>query len=144
MSTQLHAIPYILAGVILNALAQIPLKKGLQAAGGLSLSHGLMPVFLVFLQPWVLLGIACYVVSLAVWLAALSKADVGFAYPFLALGFLANALLARWILGEGIPPMRWVALALIVAGVGLQALTAPAAPGSPKAENPQSGATQAR
>lgn len=121
MSPQLKAIPLILAGVMLNAFAQIPLKKGLQAAGGLQL--GLMPLVKLFLQPWILLGLACYAVSVVVWLGALSKVEVNFAYPFLALGFLANALLARWILGESIPPIRWMALAIIVIGVGLQAFS---------------------
>lgn len=118
----MKAIPLILAGVLLNAFAQIPLKKGLQAAGGLEL--GLMPLIRLFLQPWVLLGLACYAVSVVVWLGALSKVEVNFAYPFLALGFLANALLSRWFLGEAVPPMRWMALAIIVLGVGLQALSA--------------------
>ena len=121
MRPALQAIPLILAGVLLNALAQIPLKKGVQAAGGVSFA--LVPLVKLFLQPWVLLGIACYVVSLAIWLGALSKVDVNFAYPFLALGFLANALLARWVLGEPISPLRWVALGVIVLGVALQALS---------------------
>ncbi len=121
MRPALQAIPLILAGVLLNALAQIPLKKGVQAAGGVSFALG--PLVKLFLQPWVLLGIACYVVSLAIWLGALSKVDVNFAYPFLALGFLANALLARWVLGEPISPLRWVALWVIVLGVALQALS---------------------
>ena len=121
MRPALQAIPLILTGVLLNALAQIPLKKGVQAAGGVSFALG--PLVKLFLQPWVLLGIACYVVSLAIWLGALSKVDVNFAYPFLALGFLANALLARWVLGEPISPLRWVALGVIVLGVALQALS---------------------
>ena len=87
------------------------------------MSFALGPLVKLFLQPWVLLGIACYVVSLAIWLGALSKVDVNFAYPFLALGFLANALLARWVLGEPISPLRWVALGVIVLGVALQALS---------------------
>ncbi len=49
--------------------------------------------------------------------------QVNYAYPFLALGFIANALMARAFLGEAMTPMRWVALAVIVVGVGLQALS---------------------
>lgn len=121
MSPHVKAIPLILAGVLLNAFAQVPLKRGLQAAGGLEWS--LLPLLKLLLQPWVLLGLGCYAVSVIVWLGALSKVEVGYAYPFLALGFLANALLSRWLLGEAIPTLRWVALALIVAGVALQAFT---------------------
>jgi multidrug transporter EmrE-like cation transporter len=50
---------------------------------------------------------------------------VNFAYPFLALGFVVGALMSRAFLGEAIPPLRWLALAIIVVGVGLQAFTAP-------------------
>lgn len=121
MSPHLKAIPLILTGVLLNAFAQVPLKRGLQAAGGLEWS--LLPLLRLLMQPWVLLGLGCYAVSVVVWLGALSKVEVGYAYPFLALGFLANALLSRWLLGEAIPPLRWMALALIVAGVALQAFT---------------------
>lgn len=122
MNPALKAIPLIILGVLLNALAQIPLKKGLQAAGGLQL--GVLPLMKLFLQPWILAGLACYAVSVVVWLGALSKVEVNFAYPFLALGFLANALLCRWLLGESIPAIRWVALAIIVVGVALQAFSA--------------------
>jgi multidrug transporter EmrE-like cation transporter len=123
MSPQIKAIPFILAGVLLNALAQIPLKKGLVAAGGFNLEHGVLSLLKIFIQPWILVGLTCYALSLVVWLVALSKVDVAFAYPFLALGFLANALLARCLLGETIPALRWAALGLIVAGVALQAFT---------------------
>jgi multidrug transporter EmrE-like cation transporter len=121
MPPTLKAIPLIVLGVLLNAAAQIALKKGLQAAGGLDLQIGALVK--VLLQPWVLAGLACYAVSVVVWLGALSMVEVNYAYPFLALGFLANALMARAFLGEVIPPMRWAALAIIVAGVGLQAWT---------------------
>jgi multidrug transporter EmrE-like cation transporter len=57
------------------------------------------------------------------WAGALNLVEVNYAYPFLALGFLANALLSRALLGETIPAMRWVALSLIILGVALQAFT---------------------
>ena len=121
MSPNLKAIPLIVLGVLLNAVAQICLKKGLQAAGGMQLAAG--PLLRMLLEPWVLAGLACYAVSVIVWLGALSLVQVNYAYPFLALGFLANALLAKAFLGEAMTPMRWVALTVIVIGVGLQALS---------------------
>ncbi|HEX7554110.1 MAG TPA: hypothetical protein VF378_11180, partial [Geothrix sp.] len=70
MSPNLKAIPLIVLGVLLNAAAQICLKKGLQAAGGMQLAVG--PLFRLVLEPWVLAGLACYAVSVVVWLGALS------------------------------------------------------------------------
>lgn len=121
MSPNLKAIPLIVLGVLLNAATQICLKKGLQAAGGMQLAAG--PLLKLLLEPWVIAGLACYAVSVVVWLGALSMVQVNYAYPFLALGFVANALLARAFLGEAMTPMRWVALTVIVIGVGLQALS---------------------
>ena len=57
MSPNVKAIPLIVLGVLLNAAAQICLKKGLQAAGGMQLAAG--PLFRLMLEPWVIAGLAC-------------------------------------------------------------------------------------
>ena len=121
MSPYLKALPLILAGVILNAFAQIAMKKGLVAAGGL---HFNLPSLLKLgLNPWTLACFACYGVSIVVWAGALNMVEVNYAYPFLALGFLANALMTQAFLGETVPPMRWGALAVIMVGVAMQAFS---------------------
>jgi multidrug transporter EmrE-like cation transporter len=121
----MKALPLILVGVLLNAFAQIAMKKGLQASGGLT--WDLAALVRLGLQPWTLACFACYAVSIVVWAGALNLVEVNFAYPFLALGFLANGLMSQSFLGESIPPLRWVALGVIVLGVALQAFT-----GAPK------------
>jgi len=121
MNPYVKALPLILAGVLLNAFAQIAMKKGLAAVGGMTWE--LASMVRLGLNPWTLGCFACYAVSIVLWAGALNLVEVNFAYPFLALGFLANALMSRAILGETIPPLRWAALALIIMGVALQAFT---------------------
>jgi len=125
MNPYVKALPLILAGVLLNAFAQIAMKKGLAAVGGMTWE--LASMVRLGLNPWTLGCFACYAVSIVLWAGALNLVEVNFAYPFLALGFLANALMSQALLGESIPPMRWAALAFIILGVTLQAFT-----GSPK------------
>ncbi|MDR3671091.1 MAG: hypothetical protein P4L36_09610 [Holophaga sp.] len=125
MSPYLKALPLILTGVLLNAFAQIAMKKGLNAVGGMT--WDLPSLVKLGLTPWTLACFACYAVSIVLWAGALNLVEVNYAYPFLALGFLANAMLSRAILGETIPPLRWAALTLIILGVALQAFT-----GAPK------------
>jgi len=125
MNPYLKSLPLILTGVLLNAFAQIAMKKGLNAAGGMT--WDLPSMVRVGLNPWTLVCFGCYAVSIVLWAGALNLVEVNYAYPFLALGFLANALLSNAILGEHIPPMRWAALAFIIVGVAMQAFT-----GSPK------------
>jgi multidrug transporter EmrE-like cation transporter len=124
MNPYIKALPLILCGVFLNAFAQIAMKKAVSAAG---MSWSLLPLVRLFLHPWMLLCLGCYAVSVVVWAAAMSQVPVNFAYPFLALGFVAGALMSKLILGESIPPLRWVALGIIVAGVCLLAFTGGAA-----------------
>lgn len=118
MNPHLKALPLIVAGVLLNAFAQIAMKKALQAEG---MTWSLLPLLRLLFTPWMLTCLACYALSVVLWAAALSHVPVNYAYPFLALGFLANACMARFFLGEPIPTLRWVALIIIMAGVGLQA-----------------------
>lgn len=120
MSPTLKAIPLILAGVLLNAFAQIAMKKAVAAVG---MEWNIPSLFRLFFHPWMLTCLSCYAVSVVLWAGAMHLVEVNFAYPFLALGFVVGALMARLFLGEHIPALRWVALAIIVAGVGLQAFT---------------------
>jgi multidrug transporter EmrE-like cation transporter len=121
MNPYIKALPLILVGVLLNAFAQIAMKKGLNAVGGMTWDVG--SLLRLGLNPWTLTCLSCYAVSVVVWAGALNLVEVNFAYPFLALGFLANAVLCQVLLGEHVPPLRWGALALIVLGVTLQAFT---------------------
>ncbi len=129
----LKSLPLILTGVLLNAFAQIAMKKAVSAVG---MEWSLGPLLRLFLHPWMLVCMGCYAVSIVLWAAAMRLVNVNFAYPFLALGFVAGALMSRAFLGEAIPPLRWLALLIIVVGVGLQAFTAPPHTATPRPETP--------
>jgi len=111
----------VLAGVVLNALAQSLLKHGTNRLGpvGFSLSEA-VPTSLRVLSDWpFLLGFACYGVSLVVWIAALTRVPVTVAYPMLSIGYVINALIARYWLGETMGLNGWLGIAFIVLGVTL-------------------------
>jgi multidrug transporter EmrE-like cation transporter len=103
---------YIAAAVVLGTTAQLFLKAGTNAT---PFGPGLA------LEPRILAGIACYAVSLVVWILALSKTPVSVAYPMVSLGFALNAGLAWWLLGESVTPMRMAGIGVIIVGVVLVA-----------------------
>ena len=113
----------ITGGVLLNALAQLLLKIGVTPLGPLSVAvDDALPTTLRVLSQWpVLGGLACYVVSVGVWIVALSRVDVSVAYPMLSLGYVVNALAAWWLLGEAVGVLRASGVLLILAGVWLVA-----------------------
>ena len=111
----------ILAGVLLNAGAQLLLKAGVGPLGVLSVDlHNAVPTALRVLSQWpILIGLACYVVSVGVWIVGLSRVNVSIAYPMLSLGYVVNALAAWWLFGEVLGPTRWAGMMLILGGVFL-------------------------
>ncbi len=113
----------ILTGVMLNAGAQLLLKAGVTPLGELSVGlHNLLPTVVKVLMQWpIVAGLACYVVSVGVWIVGLSRVEVSIAYPMLSMGYVINALLAWWLFGEALGPMRWAGMLLILAGVVVMA-----------------------
>ena len=113
----------ILAGVLLNAAAQLLLKAGTNAVGHFEFSaSNIVPVGLrLALEPTVLGGVACYVVSLVVWIMALSRVEVSIAYPMLSIGYVINAVAAWYLFGESLTALRLMGIGFIVVGVFLVA-----------------------
>jgi len=113
----------ILAGVLLNAAAQLLLKAGTNAVGHFEFSAAnIVPVGLrLALEPFILSGVACYVVSLVVWIMALSRVEVSIAYPMLSIGYVINAVAAWYLFGESLTALRLTGIGFIVVGVFLVA-----------------------
>ena len=113
----------ILAGVLLNAAAQLLLKAGTNAVGQFEFSAAnIVPVGLrLALEPFILGGVACYVVSLVVWIMALSRVEVSIAYPMLSIGYVINAVAAWYLFGESLTALRLTGIGFIVVGVFLVA-----------------------
>ncbi|MFT3721774.1 SMR family transporter [Pseudorhodoferax sp.] len=115
----------ILGGVLLNAAAQLLLKAGVGGVGEIRLAGGLAEALRtasrLALQPAILGGLACYVVSVVVWIVALSRVEVSVAYPMLSIGYVVNAVLAWWLFGEDVNMQRWLGIGVIILGVALVA-----------------------
>jgi multidrug transporter EmrE-like cation transporter len=113
----------VLAGVLLNAAAQLLLKAGTNAIGHFEFSAGnIVPVGLrLALEPHILGGVSCYVVSLVVWIMALSRVEVSIAYPMLSIGYVVNALAAWYLFGEALTAFKLTGIGFIVVGVFLVA-----------------------
>jgi multidrug transporter EmrE-like cation transporter len=114
-------ISLILTGVLLNAAAQIVLKQGMRAIGTFTFTlDNLVPIGLrVALNPFVLLGIGFYGISVVVWLMVLSRVDVSYAYPMLSVGYIVAALAGRIFFGEPVDLTRWAGIITICFGVWL-------------------------
>ena len=114
-------LPLILLGVLLNATAQLCLKQGMRQVGHFAFTlENLAPIgFKVGLNPFVFAGLVCYVVSVVVWLLALSRVEVSYAYPLLSVGYIVTAFAGQYFFSEALGPMRWAGIIVICVGVYL-------------------------
>jgi drug/metabolite transporter (DMT)-like permease len=120
---KLSAFAFLCCGVLLNALAQLGLKAATERTGPLVAGNGAMlrRSLEILAVPWLWAALACYGLSVIVWLVGLSRVPVSQAYPLLSLGYVLNIGLAWWLLGETPNAMRVAGIAVIVFGVVLVA-----------------------
>ena len=113
----------LMTGVLLNAAAQLLLKAGTNAVGRFEFTAAnILPVGMkLALEPHIAGGLACYVVSVAVWIVGLSRVPVSIAYPMLSVGYIVNALAAWYLFGESLTAQKLIGIAFIVCGVFLVA-----------------------
>ena len=113
----------VLAGVLLNAAAQLLLKAGTNRVGAFefSLPNALPVGWQLATNPFIAGGLACYAVSVVVWIMALSRVPVSVAYPMLSIGYVVNAFAAWMLFGESITAQKLAGIGFIVVGVFLVA-----------------------
>jgi drug/metabolite transporter (DMT)-like permease len=113
------AISYILISVIAGAIGQILLKSGMNRMGEVTLTVGDAPSTLLrmALNPYVVGGLALYACGTIFWLAALSRVDLSYAYPFASLSYVIMLVVSWKLFDENITPLRLVGTLVIALGV---------------------------
>jgi drug/metabolite transporter (DMT)-like permease len=106
----------LFSSVVLNALGQLLFKAARLAAPEASLFGILFQV-----ETWAALII--YGLSAVSWLWVLSRAQLSFAYPVLALSFPLVVGFSSLIYGEPVTFLHWLGVGVICAGVALLART---------------------
>ena len=113
----------ILAAPAVGTIGQMFLKFGMRKVGEITLLELKNNTFSVILSmlsnPWFLIAIPLYAGGFILWLIILSKFNLSFAYPFLALFFIMVPLVSSLILGEYVSILRWAGSFVILSGIVL-------------------------
>ena len=114
-------IPLIFAfGIAMGAFGGILMKIGATHMGIIHINSFpdlIAFLFKLFTEPASLAGVVLYFLSAVVWSYLLTKLDISFVQPILALTYVVTPILAILILGEHVTLMRWVGIAVIIIGV---------------------------
>ncbi|NJB69210.1 putative membrane protein [Desulfobaculum xiamenense] len=110
---------FILGTVLTTVYGQIAIKWGVSQRGGLpgGAWDNAMFLFGLVFDPWIFSGLLAAFVGALFWLAALTRFQLSFAYPFMSLSFVLVLVLSALVLHEPLNIHKIAGVALIVAGI---------------------------
>lgn len=110
----------LIISVTLNVTANIFLKKGVMAFGGISANKAelISSLTKAAFSPFIIAGLMLYALSFVIWLRVLSFNDLSRAYPiFASVVFLMTTLGSIKFLNEEVSAMRFLGILVMLAGI---------------------------
>ena len=110
---------YIAATIVLTAYGQLVLKWRLNLKGAMpdAFQEKVMYMFYALLDPYVISSFVAAFLASITWMAALTKFQLSFAYPFMSISFILVFFLSIFIFGETFNVYKLSGCLLIVAGI---------------------------
>jgi multidrug transporter EmrE-like cation transporter len=121
----LVSVALILVSVAFATLGQFTLKSAMNhVTRHQSSDHPAVQTLLnAAREPRLWAGLTLFGVSAIFWLVVLSKVPLSFAYPFVGLSYIVIVLVARIVLHEHVPALRWIGVAVVAAGIAIVGLS---------------------
>ena len=116
---------WVLSTVALTVYGQLAFKWRIDEAGDVPTGWSERLEFGVrfLLDPWVISVFAAALLASGTWAAALTRFELSFAYPFMALSFVLVLVFSAVLFSEGVTTPKVIGVALIVAGIAIGSQT---------------------
>jgi multidrug transporter EmrE-like cation transporter len=111
---------FIASSTILGVAGQLALKHGMSA---IAPAAGLKLLRQIATAPWVVGGLVMYGTGVLFWLAALSRLDVSYLYPFASLSYIGIIVGSHFLFNENVNRTRLIGIACVILGVILSGLS---------------------
>lgn len=121
--TQRSGLVFIFLTIALTVAGQLLVKHGMTQLGKAPADVKALPLFFLkaVFQPANFLGLSSAVLAAVCWMGALSRCDLSFAYPFMALAIVLVLALTPMIFGEHVSIKQWAGVALVCVGLWIGA-----------------------
>jgi len=117
---KMEVLILILISILLGVFGQLSLKQGMKNVGNFELKDFISSkIFSLITEKFVVVGVAMYAIATLLWLTILSKAELSFAYPMLAIGYVLIAIFSKLFFNENVTALRFLAVILISVGIFL-------------------------
>ena len=104
---------------VLTAFSQLIVKWRVSRAGSLPVALTNKALFLtgLFLDPWIIIAILSAFLAGIAWMAALTKLELSYAYPFMSLAFVLVLIFTAILFHEAVTAPKVLGILLIVIGI---------------------------
>ena len=110
---------YILGSVLLTVYGQLVVKWQVAKAGALpaTLSEKIPFLINLVLNPWIMSGMVAGFGALVCWLAAMTRFELSYAYPFMSLAFVLVLIFSALLFHETVTAPKVLGMLLIIVGI---------------------------
>ncbi len=110
---------YIFGTIFFTVYGQLIIKWRIGNYGSLPAEslEKLIFIMKLFLDPFILSGFISAFLASMFWMAAMTKFELSYAYPFMGLTFVLVFLFSIFFMGENFSLYKLLGLVLIVAGI---------------------------
>jgi uncharacterized membrane protein len=112
----MNVIIIIIIGILFASFGQILWKVGMNEIGVVS-EISVEGITHIVLNPYIFGGLFSYGIGTLFWLIALSRAELSFVYPFIALTFVIIFMASFFLFHENISFQRILGALIIVIGI---------------------------
>lgn len=121
-----------IVSIVFAVAGQVTLKAAMTEIGRIGsaqVSNAADTVARAASEPRLWLGLFLFGISALFWLVVLSRVPLSVAYPFVGMSYVLVVLLSRFVLHENVPPLRWLGVFVVAAGIVIIGLSFRAATG---------------
>lgn len=111
-----------LISIFLGATGQFLFRLGMLSYGKVTVDNIWKQLFGIITTPAIFFGFACFGISSILWLVVISRWELSYAYPMVALGYVLAIVYGSLFLQEVITLPKLVGSGLILLGISILGL----------------------
>lgn len=110
---------YILGTISFTVYGQLILKWKMDQVGELpdSFVEKFTTLLQLLLNPWIISGFLSAFLAALCWMAAMTKFDISYAYPFMSLSFVLVFILSALLFQEPVSMQKVIGFSFIILGI---------------------------
>jgi multidrug transporter EmrE-like cation transporter len=122
LNSEVYPLIVALFSIVLGATGQFLFRLGMIQYGKVTVTGIWRQLGAIILTPAICLGFVCFGISSIFWLVVISRWELSYAYPLVALGYVIAIFYGTLLLHENLTLAKILGSCLILAGISVLGL----------------------